>query len=340
MSRSRFKWRIARESALAVGPHWRNGEADVEGVIAITAWDANGRGLWKIGKTLVSALCGSSAPIQNMISIIPYISELLLEMATTFSTLRPLSNWKRLLRQSRQQRTCLRCLSTTPSISPQTWQPPPLPPTRSPYKVTQASTHIRRLLLYQDSLFQNLQLMSKPPAAKKIKTYPPPPSTRNKYPLPVQEWTNTHLQTLDPTQSRTRLFDRSNPDTPNVGDILLCTFRTGDPFSGVCLSIKRRGVDTGILLRNKLLTVGVEMWVKIYSPNVTSIEVVKRAEKRARRARLYYMRKPRHDRGSVEGEVEEYLKRRRLIRSGALGVKDPGMSRKRPESSRSGVGAR
>lgn len=36
--------------------------------------------------------------------------------------------------------------------------------------------------------------------------------------------------------------------------------------------------------------VGVEMWVKIYSPNVTAIEVVKRAEKRARRGKLYYMR--------------------------------------------------
>ena len=32
------------------------------------------------------------------------------------------------------------------------------------------------------------------------------------------------------------------------------------------------------------------MWVKVYSPNVTAIEVVKRAEKRARRAKLYYMR--------------------------------------------------
>ena len=65
------------------------------------------------------------------------------------------------------------------------------------------------------------------------------------------------------------------------------------------------------------------MWVKIYSPNVRGIEVVKRAEKRARRARLYYMRKPKHDRGSVEGVVEEYLRRRRLIRSGALGVGSP-----------------
>lgn len=35
---------------------------------------------------------------------------------------------------------------------------------------------------------------------------------------------------------------------------------------------------------------GVEMWVKVFSPNVRSVEVVQRAEKRARRARLFYMR--------------------------------------------------
>ncbi|KAL6722342.1 hypothetical protein ACLMJK_001449 [Lecanora helva] len=179
-----------------------------------------------------------------------------------------------------------------------------------------------------------------------MKTYPPPPSKRNKYPEPVKEWNAAHLATLDPTTSRTRLFDPSNPDRPNVGDILLTTFRNNDPFSGVCISIRRRGLDTAILLRNRLMTVGVEMWVKIYSPEVKSIEVVKRAEKRARRARLYYMRKPKHDRGSVEGEVEEYLKRRRLIRSGALGVKEPGMSgkrgisAKRPEQGKVGVGAK
>lgn len=52
-------------------------------------------------------------------------------------------------------------------------------------------------------------------------------------------------------------------------------------------------------------------------------------------------RKPEHDKGSVEKEVEEYLKRRRLIRSGALGVGgDPLKSVKNPSSARSGVGAR
>ncbi|MCJ1275908.1 hypothetical protein MMC21_003713 [Puttea exsequens] len=144
---------------------------------------------------------------------------------------------------------------------------------------------------------------------------------------------------LDPTGSRTRLFERTNPDAPKPGDILLATFTAGDPFAGVVMSIRRRSVDTGVLLRNRLSMTGVEMWVKIYSPNVRSIEVVKRAEKRARRARLYYLRKPKHDRGSVESEVEQYLRRRRLIRSGALGVQNPNLSAKNPQSLKSGVKA-
>lgn len=35
---------------------------------------------------------------------------------------------------------------------------------------------------------------------------------------------------------------------------------------------------------------GVEMWVKVFSPDVQSVEIVQRSEKRKRRARLYYMR--------------------------------------------------
>ena len=75
-----------------------------------------------------------------------------------------------------------------------------------------------------------------------------------------------------------------------MGDILLVRLKNGDPFAGVCLNIRRRGIDTGVLLRGQLTRVGVEMWYKVYSPNVEGIEVVQRREKRARRARLYYMR--------------------------------------------------
>ena len=52
------------------------------------------------------------------------------------------------------------------------------------------------------------------------------------------------------------------------------------------------------------------------------------------------IRKPEHDKGSVEREVAEYLKRRRLIRSGAVGIKDPSKSVKHPAPSRSGGKAR
>jgi large subunit ribosomal protein L19 len=58
------------------------------------------------------------------------------------------------------------------------------------------------------------------------------------------------------------------------------------------------------------------MWYKIYSPNVEGIEIVQRREKRARRARLTYMRKPKHDMGSVQNIVLAYQRSRLGARSG------------------------
>lgn len=60
------------------------------------------------------------------------------------------------------------------------------------------------------------------------------------------------------------------------------------------------------------------MWVKIYSPDVVGVEVVQRAEKKARRARLYYLRLKKHDRGSVQGVLERWEKGRRAV-SGSVG---------------------
>jgi large subunit ribosomal protein L19 len=82
------------------------------------------------------------------------------------------------------------------------------------------------------------------------------------------------------------------------------------------MTIRRRGVDTSILLRNHLTRVGVEMWYKIYSPNVEGIEVVQRASKRARRNKLTYLRKPKHDIGSVQNIVAVYSRQRGEIKSG------------------------
>ena len=70
----------------------------------------------------------------------------------------------------------------------------------------------------------------------------------------------SQLETLDPTGERKALFDyRRNPRSVKVGDIVRVTFKNGDPFAGVCLSIRLRGHDTSFLLRNQLSRVGVEM---------------------------------------------------------------------------------
>lgn len=126
---------------------------------------------------------------------------------------------------------------------------------------------------------------------KKLKVIAPPPSALKTCKDPISVIQQSQLDVLDPTGERKALFDyRRNPRSVKVGDILRVTFRSGDPFSGVCLNIRSRGIDTSFLLRNNLTRVGVEMWIKVFSPNVESVEIVQRTEKRKRRARLYYMR--------------------------------------------------
>ncbi|KAJ4411504.1 hypothetical protein N0V91_001288 [Didymella pomorum] len=144
----------------------------------------------------------------------------------------------------------------------------------------------------------------------------PAPAIKKTCPTPLATITANELKKLDPTGARTRLFDKLNPEAAKLGDILLVRQRTGDPFAGVCIDIRRRGVDTAILLRGQLTRVGVEMWYKVYSPLVEGIEVVQRAAKRARRARLTYMRDVKHDRGSVENVVRVYLRQKASLGAG------------------------
>lgn len=125
----------------------------------------------------------------------------------------------------------------------------------------------------------------------RIKVYPSlVPSARARCKAPLDTITSHQLTVLDPTGARQKLFDKRNNEGAKVGDILLVRTREGEPFAGVCINIRRRGVDTGILLRDQATRVGVEMWFKVFSPNVEGVEVVQRKARRARRARLYYMR--------------------------------------------------
>lgn len=70
------------------------------------------------------------------------------------------------------------------------------------------------------------------------------------------------------------------------------------------------------------------MWYKIYSPNIDGIEIVQRKEKRARRARLTYMRKPKHDMGSVQNIVLQYQRTQAAIRGGGREERRGGQRKK------------
>ncbi|KAB5558489.1 translation protein SH3-like domain-containing protein [Coniochaeta sp. 2T2.1] len=157
-------------------------------------------------------------------------------------------------------------------------------------------------------------------------------------PLPAQTLAATHpdplpalrqkqISLLDPSGVRTALFSRSNRDAARVGDVLMVTHRRGgEPFAGVLLSIRRAGIDTAILLRGRLTKVAVEMWFKVYNRNVAGVEVVHRRKKRARRARLTYLRQSKHDVGDVQQYVFAWKKSRNVLTTRAKGA--PGVAQR------------
>ncbi|KAK1250089.1 hypothetical protein MKX08_010092 [Trichoderma sp. CBMAI-0020] len=202
----------------------------------------------------------------------------------------PMGCLKAALRRTRYQRTWQRCLATEAAS----------PSTASIAK----------------NAFSQRQHMDKQKVAK-FQIWPQVPSPRATHPDPMPTLKQQEIARLDPTGARTRLFSRDHADSAKVGDVLMVTTKAGEPFSGAFIQMRRRGVDTAILLRGQLMKTGVETWFKIYSPTVTGIDIIWRKPKRARRARLTFMRKPKHDMGSVDNLVSAWKKERYALRSKA-----------------------
>ncbi|KAI0546211.1 translation protein SH3-like domain-containing protein [Xylaria curta] len=227
----------------------------------------------------------------------------------TQSARRPLGAWKGVLRRAgaRQQRPPMPFARTMATETmPTAIEPPampavtPIPPPPPPPKPYMHSLKPQKPTSATRSVFA---------------VYPRVPSSRAATPAALESYHAQQIKRLDPKGLRARLFSKANRDAVKPGDVLQVTTRRGEPFSGVCLSIRRAGVDTAILLRNHLTKVGVEMWYKIYSPNVLGVEIVWRRPKRARRARLTYMRQPKHDMGNVDHLVAAWRRTRNVFSS-------------------------
>ncbi|KAI1125012.1 translation protein SH3-like domain-containing protein [Nemania abortiva] len=225
----------------------------------------------------------------------------------TQSARRPLGAWKSVLRRACQQRPMpfprTMATETTPTTTSAVEPPPPMPAATSippPPKP------------YMHSLKPQTP---KAPTRSRFAVYPRVPSSKTITPEPLSSYHAQQIRRLDPKGLRSALFSKASRDSVKPGDVLQVTTRRGEPFAGVCLSIRRAGVDTAILLRNHLTKVGVEMWYKVYSPNVLGIEIVWRRPKRARRARLTYMRQPKHDMGNVDHLVAAWRRTRNVFSS-------------------------
>ncbi|KAI8394076.1 translation protein SH3-like domain-containing protein [Radiomyces spectabilis] len=99
------------------------------------------------------------------------------------------------------------------------------------------------------------------------------------------------------TDGRAELFDRKNPQGVKPGSILMVETLNGpgestsSTFMGVCIAIRRKGIDTSFTLRNIVMRIGVEQRYSLYSPLLKSVKVLQAPnELKFRRAKLYYLR--------------------------------------------------
>lgn len=228
---------------------------------------------------------------------------------------RPLGCLKTALRQARQQRAWQRSLATAAA--------PEAP------KLSKPILTARQRMLCSCTFFSiadritNGSLGSREERLARFQVYPEVPTVRTDFKDPMPLLRQAQITMLDPTGARTRLFAKDQADAAKPGDVLMVSTKNGEPFSGYLIEVRRRGADTAILLRGQMMKTSVESWFKVYSPTVTAINIIWRRPKRARRARLTYMRKPEHDKGSVDHLVAAWKKERSTLRSksGSGGVR-------------------
>ncbi|ODV61230.1 mitochondrial 54S ribosomal protein bL19m ASCRUDRAFT_75931 [Ascoidea rubescens DSM 1968] len=123
----------------------------------------------------------------------------------------------------------------------------------------------------------------------------------------LEDWKNTKYDTYDPTGWRRKLLMKSSSELLRSGDIVKVTFKNSSsnpPFFGYILSVTKRGLDSSLLLRNKITKLGVELRVKVFSPLVERIDVVSKPEKRNKRSRHYYIRGTRLDVPDLEAHMK------------------------------------
>lgn len=131
---------------------------------------------------------------------------------------------------------------------------------------------------------------------------PPNPATEASPSLLQGKGLMEHIKKTLPTPQKRQLletyFSKRHPLRISPGSVLNVTLaHAPSSFSGVLLSVRRRGPDTSFVLRNVINRTGVEMQFFVNSPHLKDIKIIRRAGgqgsnvgQRMRRAKLFYLR--------------------------------------------------
>ena len=100
---------------------------------------------------------------------------------------------------------------------------------------------------------------------------------------------NKYIQQVESAQIRDDLPKFSPGDTVSVDvRVVEGTRERLQPFEGVVLSIKKRGLGSSFIVRKISNGVGVERTFQTHSPIISSIKVKRRGD--VRQAKLFYLR--------------------------------------------------
>ncbi|CAN6674386.1 large ribosomal subunit protein bL19m [Trichomonascus vanleenenianus] len=125
--------------------------------------------------------------------------------------------------------------------------------------------------------------------------------------------TEKHLMAkYDPTGEKQKFIARSSPQSVKPGDIVRVRKKDGSSFVGMNMGVSRSSVGSTITLRNQILGTAVEMVYNVFSPEITSLEILRHPVKAKKKAKLYYLRgNIQHDVGDIDAELRRAERRRK-----------------------------
>lgn len=133
---------------------------------------------------------------------------------------------------------------------------------------------------------------------QKMLVYEPLPKLRNGQSL-MEYVKEAQYEKFDKSGAKRKALSLANKERIRADDIVTVVYKNQKPVTGQVLMVKRSGLNSTILLRNKITGLGVEMNIPVFHPNIIRLDIVRRPIAYKPRNRHYYIRNSRLDVGEI-----------------------------------------